>query len=206
MRRHNKSRDAGLYCSRACAFHAQSLKAEHRAYIANEIALIRKLRSLHLKSLKAKALAAKRHQSRIAGCAHCRRPFIRTKKWQRVCSRECWNLARKEAKARARLTPAIIESRKRSKRIYKAMRRARIGAIAERIDPIKVFERDGWRCKLCLCATPQSLRGSHAQQAPEMDHIIPLCKGGHHSWSNVQCLCRKCNGLKGGELQLLRAG
>lgn len=30
----------------------------------------------------------------------------------------------------------------------------------------------------------------------EVDHIIPLSKGGLHVESNLRCACRKCNGLK----------
>jgi 5-methylcytosine-specific restriction endonuclease McrA len=61
----------------------------------------------------------------------------------------------------------------------------------------QVLERDGWRCRLCGCDTPRSLRGTTAPNAPEVDHIVPLSKGGGHTWDNVQCACRRCNGEKG---------
>lgn len=31
---------------------------------------------------------------------------------------------------------------------------------------------------------------------PSVDHIIPIAKGGNHTWDNVQLLCRKCNTYK----------
>lgn len=31
---------------------------------------------------------------------------------------------------------------------------------------------------------------------PSVDHIIPIAKGGNHTWDNVQLLCRKCNNFK----------
>lgn len=36
----------------------------------------------------------------------------------------------------------------------------------------------------------------------EIDHIIPLSKGGHHSIENLQLLCRKCNRSKGNKICL----
>lgn len=77
-------------------------------------------------------------------------------------------------------------------------RRARsYGVKYEHVNPISVFDRDGWRCKLCGVKTPKELRGTIDQRAPELDHIVPLSKGGAHSYENTQCLCRKCNGAKG---------
>ncbi len=87
---------------------------------------------------------------------------------------------------------------KHSKRIAKARRRARKKATAvEAVDPHAVFNRDGWRCKLCGCRTPKRLRGTTDDRAPELDHVVPLAHGGAHSYANTQCLCRKCNQAKG---------
>lgn len=66
----------------------------------------------------------------------------------------------------------------------------------ERISPADIFERDGWFCRECGRQTPKDKRGSYDDDAPELDHIIPISKGGAHTWNNLQCLCRSCNGLK----------
>lgn len=63
----------------------------------------------------------------------------------------------------------------------------------EKFDPVEVLERDGWKCHLCGGKTPKSLRGTYEPNAPELDHIIPLAKGGEHSRSNTACACRRCN-------------
>jgi 5-methylcytosine-specific restriction endonuclease McrA len=63
----------------------------------------------------------------------------------------------------------------------------------ENVDPFKVFARDKWHCQDCGVATPRSKRGSYDADAPELDHIKPLSKGGAHSYKNTQCLCRRCN-------------
>jgi len=83
-------------------------------------------------------------------------------------------------------------------RVTKSHRRARQRAVRyESIDPIIVFNRDGWRCHLCGVKTPARLRGKRVATAPEMDHIIPLAVGGTHTYANVACACRKCNQDKG---------
>lgn len=90
--------------------------------------------------------------------------------------------------------------RKVSGRVGKAARRARVrGTQIEPIDPIKVFERDGWRCQHCGKRTPPILRGSHKARAPELDHILPLAAGGSHTLDNVICSCRSCNQSKGAQ-------
>jgi 5-methylcytosine-specific restriction endonuclease McrA len=36
---------------------------------------------------------------------------------------------------------------------------------------------------------------------PSIDHIIPISKGGNHSWDNVQLMCRRCNYMKSDKLE-----
>lgn len=89
------------------------------------------------------------------------------------------------------------EAKRRLHKIGKLQRNARLrGVSAEKVDPLRVFERDKWRCKLCGCKTPKAKRGTYADDAPELDHILPLSKGGEHSYRNTQCACRRCNGSK----------
>lgn len=98
----------------------------------------------------------------------------------------------------ATLCSVCAEVRERTqRRVQKAKRRAvERGAQADRVDPFKVFERDGWRCQLCKVKTPRKKRGTYDDDAPELDHIVPLAKGGAHTYANTQCACRRCNGLK----------
>lgn len=66
----------------------------------------------------------------------------------------------------------------------------------EHIDPIRVFERDGWRCHICKKKLKPEDRGTHKPTAPELDHIVTLADGGSHTWGNVACSCRACNMAK----------
>ena len=67
----------------------------------------------------------------------------------------------------------------------------------ETVNPYVVFERDSWTCQHCGKVTPESLRGTLDDLAPELDHILPVAFNGAHSYFNTQCLCRKCNSIKG---------
>lgn len=58
----------------------------------------------------------------------------------------------------------------------------------------KVFERDKWKCVHCGIKVQKV--NIYADNAAELDHIVPLSLGGPHSYSNVQTLCRKCNANK----------
>lgn len=91
----------------------------------------------------------------------------------------------------------VLLRQKKEKRVLKSLRRARCrGASAERVDPFEVFDRDKWKCQLCGVKTPKAKRGSYDDDAPELDHIVPLSKGGAHTYANTQCSCRRCNGEK----------
>lgn len=82
----------------------------------------------------------------------------------------------------------------RCRRIARSRRKAKVREVTiERVDPFVVFDRDGWKCKLCGIDTPKDLRGTWKPNAPELDHIMPISKGGPHSYLNTQCTCRKCN-------------
>lgn len=208
-----KGRDRTKYCSRACAFARAAERKKARLSQPKPPAPIYKgaciecgceFESLRRRLLcgdacakardKAKHLAAHPPRPRqyvyktlVPGvCAECSISFLGPE-GRKCCGQRC--------------------ARKHGKRIHKGKRRARTksGRI-EAVNPIKVFERDAWRCQSCRKPTPRKLRGSSAPMAPEMDHIVPLSKGGEHSYRNVQCLCRQCNGAKGdgagGQLRL----
>lgn len=123
-------------------------------------------------------------EPRERACLGCGAKFTQSARWQQRCAPDC-------------VTPAD----RRQRREHRARRRAiERGAEADRIDPFVVFRRDGWTCQLCGEPTPRGLRGQMVSRAPELDHIIPLAMGGTHTWSNVQCACRECNGKKGATL------
>lgn len=82
----------------------------------------------------------------------------------------------------------------------RARRAATRGAEVETVNYNVVFDRDAWRCGLCGVKTLRARRGSPHDRAPVLDHIVPLSKGGKHTYQNVQCACNACNSKKGASL------
>lgn len=62
----------------------------------------------------------------------------------------------------------------------------------------KVLERDRMTCQICgkRCDPNDKRWGTLGPDYPTLDHIIPLAKGGTHTWDNVQCACGMCNSIK----------
>lgn len=205
-----KKGDRTTACSRECGFVWAQLKA----------------------SLK-RGRGRVRHVVKRSRCKGCYRPFTKTGH-SCYCSEDCREPAYEPvAETRCRMcsgvantdptgggrswycdtckpiaTAAAEQSKRRMRKAAKARRDALIrGATrSERVDPYKVFDRDGWRCQSCNRKTPEAKRGSYCDNAPELDHIVPVSKGGAHTYLNTQCLCRSCNIKKsdgaGGQLRL----
>lgn len=73
-------------------------------------------------------------------------------------------------------------------------RRARmVGAFVENVDPRVVFDRDKGICGICLKDVDPASKW-------EVDHVMPISRGGAHSYSNVQLAHRKCNRAKSASL------
>ena len=82
------------------------------------------------------------------------------------------------------------ERAKESKRNREAKRRARRhSSYVENVDPKKVFERDGGVCQIC--------GDSIGDNGYHINHVIPLVKGGMHSYANTQLAHPRCNLVKG---------
>ena len=58
-----------------------------------------------------------------------------------------------------------------------------------------VFARDGFKCQICNKKLAMDQKAPHPD-SPSIDHIIPLAKGGTHTWVNVQAAHFLCNSKK----------
>jgi predicted nucleic acid-binding Zn ribbon protein len=76
------------------------------------------------------------------------------------------------------------------------LRAARASQPFENIDVGAVYERDEWCCQLCHLPVDESLRYPD-QLCATLDHIVPLSRGGSHTYSNVQLAHAFCNITKG---------
>lgn len=196
-----KSKRAGKFCTRDCSFKskariksereslkrikennsADQLKSEHnkvksvtkRVVIAYIAFLLRKIRN---------------RKTSQSYCGDCGVPTgLKFGMPSRMRCRDC-------SRERAKSTESYRASKRRSKAKRKAIER---GAVtAEKIDPLLVLSRGMWRCYICGISTPKSLRGTNSDNAPEVDHVHPISRGGSHSYDNLACICRSCNSKK----------
>jgi 5-methylcytosine-specific restriction endonuclease McrA len=112
--------------------------------------------------------------------------------------KSCFRAARREYYARKRDHHKAVCARWRAEnpdksRSYRANRRARIrGAQVEPISRERVFELHNGVCGIC---------GEPITDGRfDVDHIVPLSKGGEHSYANTQPAHPSCNGHKSARL------
>lgn len=90
-----------------------------------------------------------------------------------------------------------LECKREWQRTARRRREALVkGARVETVHGIKVFERDNWVCHICGEPTERERKGTHHPRAPEIDHVVPLSKGGEHAYSNLACAHVRCNRRK----------
>lgn len=193
------------YCSRRCALLSQQGRAEVRLAHLSE-----RDRARARKGLPPVFVPEER------SCSYCIAPFIAKTAQSRKCEvcasgrkpklpkacvdcgeevlgtaskKRCGKCARRASRA----SHALIHGRTKKHR----QRARKFGVDYEPVNPLKVFDRDGWRCQLCGVRTPKKLRGSMDDRAPELDHIHPMAAGGAHSYANTHLACRRCNIDKG---------
>ena len=103
----------------------------------------------------------------------------------RICARRKHHKAKAGRKQRliaAGRWGVIVRLRKATSRAHK---KGCKGSFVER-DWMAILEKYGNRCLCC---------GSSSDIC--IDHVVPVCHGGPHDPSNIQPLCRVCNGNKG---------
>lgn len=154
-------------------------------------------------------------------CAHCSATFTsnwQRGKWSRTCSKAC-AAAQVHTDGRGRW-PARqgqrhdAEALRLLRRIKTQRRRARIrDAYLEDVDVRVLLERDRGKCTLCsTTVTTDVVRlpsGGLAPHTATIDHIVPLSRGGEHSYANTRLACLGCNvrrGNRGGLEQLALLG
>lgn len=106
-----------------------------------------------------------------------------------------------------RANPAAVRAARRSTSDHR--KRARhYGVEYEPVNARRVFARDNWRCGLCGHQVDEHATWPDLM-CPSLDHVIPMSKGGAHSYANTQLahwLCNVTKGNRGGGEQLARVG
>lgn len=115
-------------------------------------------------------------------CPCCEKTFESKYSYSKYCSDEC---KRKQTNINHR-----------TKKRYKGI------TVNSNISLFKLAQRDNNQCQICGLLVDWDDK-EHAKKTiicgdmyPSIDHIIPISKGGLHSWNNIQLAHRKCNYLK----------
>lgn len=207
------------YCSRSCGFRGRSERKRLRLQSEKDARSNAKTMCLVCKGLfdrtgsrtcssscreelaRARYVAARPIHRRI--CRHCGSTFSPTFGQIRLCSDTCRDAERRRHHR--------IQRKKRGRGGRKHTDRARDRGLKRdySISPLKVYDRDGWICRLCCKRIPKRLFRKNEDMAPSVDHIVPLSHPDSpgHIWSNVQTAHRLCNSKKNrqilGQLRLL---
>lgn len=202
-----KAKDRIHYCSRECYFkQKKEIGLEQTAATQEAERIVREAAKRKVCRVCGKQFQAESVRNKICsrecrlkeGCSKSLTYSINQHKLKQFKCKECSKVYSSQYGDKKRQFCSKECCEKYSTRIGKGTRRARqFAARYESVNPIAILNRDNWHCKLCGRSTPRKYRGTTKDNAPEIDHIIPLALGGSHTFINLQCLCRKCNQLKG---------
>lgn len=80
----------------------------------------------------------------------------------------------------------------KKKVLYYSPKRRAVYAAGDDIDHLILFGLHGWTCGVCLEQINPRLRFPN-YRAATVEHIIPISKGGTHTWDNVVPAHAECN-------------
>lgn len=180
---HPKTKDRNKFCSRECAYEYKKSKPKE---VKKPI------------------------------CVICGNKFD-GKSYYKYCSAVCKNIAKKANKPKTcyniRCTICGMEfegNRSNMKycsdrcRKYAENRRAEIrrrhklqdnGRVDYSITLLKLIKRDKGICHICGKKVNTKTHSNH-EEYPSIDHVLPVAKGGTHTWDNVKLAHRGCNNKK----------
>lgn len=151
-----------------------------------------RLKMKFLKQLKKRLDREKK--KRIVKCKECGKEFITYKSNSKFCCNKCGKM---DNNRRNKI--------KNNKKRYKRMRTN--GKIEWTISLNRLVKRDNGICK--ICGKPIDVndfivdsKGTIicGEDYPSIDHILPISKGGTHTWNNIQLAHRGCNSKKNDKL------
>ena len=191
-----KVRVRDKYCSRECYFNFIKKKAQIK-----RLAVI--LTGIIKKNI--------RYPRICKGCGETF--FVKDQKSERFyCTQECKRIALDKPYSTKHVCPECGEefighksarycSKSCSRRAYKRNRKHiyRSGTIRHST-PITIFllgKRDNWRCGICGKKIDPNAAHNDIENGATIDHILPLSRGGKHTWSNVQIAHFNCNSKRG---------
>lgn len=223
IKRAGGGKDAKKYCGKKCYFDAvRAGRQQFKGRVHNAWASL--VDWAH--DWDKQRVAATASQRLLRQCDVCQ--AVTESSEHRFCSRACmyaWRGSRPCSKCQCVVPNAqshgsvTCQACKRARALLLKKRyghsfRARArkyGALYEPVPRREIYARDGWKCQLCnrQCKRHWTFNASTGRphpMSPTIDHIVPLSRGGHHVYDNLQLACWGCNVRKGalrqGQLRL----
>lgn len=197
------TRQKGHYCTRACAFahpegwrRPKAIKPPNRpckecrqetptrrAWYCGD----RCRKASESRKAKDRERAAHEKAAKSYDCQECGAKFspVYGNQQRAFCSDICT--------ARGKRTAS-----RRSKRLVGSNHRQRARHYGVEYEPVNrntIYARDAWKCGICGEKINKKLSFPHYMSA-SLDHIVPLSKGGGHTYANTQAAHFICNSLK----------
>jgi len=139
-----------------------------------------------VRDLKLKEQIEQRQKDLISVCKECGKTFIGTRTNMKYCSNECARRMSNRNKDKTRMW-RIIDN----------------GNVDKDITLTKLIKRDGSICHICgeKCDRKDYIRTQEGyftvgNNYPSIDHVIPISKGGTHTWENIKLAHHYCNTIK----------
>lgn len=111
-------------------------------------------------------------------CKNCGKTF--ESKWGATCCSE---------KCKKRINNLRAQKRKDSR----TERAKSNGKYDSSITLEKVYKKEKGICYICGKHLILDHINYNRPDAPTIEHVIPICRGGTHTWGNVKLACRQCN-------------
>lgn len=92
----------------------------------------------------------------------------------------------KEVRSKYLKTDAGLNTQRKSDQVVRCKK---AGVYIEHVDPLTIYKDQDGVCYIC--------NGKFTFKNMEMDHVIPISKGGKHEKSNIKLCCGTCNRKKG---------
>lgn len=126
-------------------------------------------------------------------CLSCGEGFVRAgnrgpiPKWCEPC--KTVRMAEQAAEFRRRHPERVLTLAKRGGARRRAVSR---DITADKVERLIVFDRDRWTCQLCNMPVFRVFRWP-APWSASLDHVLPLSRGGEHTYQNTQLAHLRCN-------------
>lgn len=215
-----KSRHAKTYCGRPCMLKANLRRCAdgQKRHLIDTEADRAKSREATRKARAARASATRELKAmcwprHCLECAVCGEWFFTGWLTAKYCSAKCRFTAQKGGQLKSlecewcgksyeRVTTGDFRfcSRACCVSATRSVRRARekatqVNPMLNYIPLAKLIKRDHGICHLCHKPVDTSVAHPHPE-SPVRDHVIPIVKGGSHTWSNIKLAHSGCNANK----------